>query len=137
MSYTIAIVGATGNVGRKCEHIGRTGLSRGQGGAARLRRSQGTEVSFGDRVLKVKALDNYDFAEADIAIMSAGGDISKELAPRIAAKGCIVIDNFSAWRYDLDVPLIVPEVNAEASAAFPKRASSPTPTAPRRSSSLR
>ncbi len=62
----------------------------------------------------MKALDTYDFAEADIAIMSAGGDISKDLAPKIAAKGCIVIDNSSAWRYDPDVPLIVPEVNADA-----------------------
>ena len=115
MSYTIAIVGATGNVGREVLNI----LAEREFPVAKVvalasRRSQGTEVSFGDRILKVKSLDNYDFAGTDIVIMSAGGDISKEWAPKIVAKGCIVIDNSSAWRYDPDVPLIVPEVNADA-----------------------
>ena len=82
------------------------------------RRSQGTEVSFGDRMLKVQALENYDFSGTDIALMSAGGAVSKEWSPKIAAQGCVVIDNSSAWRYDRDVPLIVPEVNADAIEGF-------------------
>src|ERR671932_1576407 len=85
------------------------------------RRSQGSEVSFGDRTLKVKALDTYDFSDVDICLMSAGGDVSKEWSPRIGAQGAVVIDNSSAWRYDPDVPLVVPEVNAEAVAGFTKK----------------
>jgi aspartate-semialdehyde dehydrogenase len=77
-------------------------------------RSIGTEVSFGDHVLKVKALDYYDFKDTDICLMSAGGNVSKEWSPKIAAQGAIVIDNSSAWRMDRDVPLVVPEVNADA-----------------------
>src|SRR5690606_8723089 len=85
------------------------------------RRSQGTEVSYGDRTLKVKALDTYDFSDTDICLMSAGAEISKEWSPRIGKQGCVVIDNSSAWRYDSDVPLIVPEVNADAIAGFTKK----------------
>src|SRR5271154_7292592 len=77
-------------------------------------RSVGTEVSFGDGTLKVKALEYYDFKGTDICLMSAGGAVSKMWSPKIAAQGAIVIDNSSAWRMDRDVPLIVPEVNAEA-----------------------
>src|ERR1700743_3878878 len=77
-------------------------------------RSVGTEVSFGDKILKVKALDYYDFKGTDIALMSACGSIAKEWAPKIAAQGCLVIDNSSAWRMDREVPLVVPEVNADA-----------------------
>ena len=83
-------------------------------------RSIGTEVSFGDTILKVKALDYYDFKGTDIALMSAGGAIAKEWAPKIAAQGCLVIDNSSAWRMDRQVPLVVPEVNAEALNDIPK-----------------
>jgi aspartate-semialdehyde dehydrogenase len=78
------------------------------------RRSQGSEVSYGDRVLKTKTLDTYDFSDVDLCLMSAGGEVSKEWSPKIAAQGAVVIDNSSAWRYDSDVPLIVPEVNADA-----------------------
>jgi aspartate-semialdehyde dehydrogenase len=85
------------------------------------RRSQGTEASFDDKILKVRALDNYDFSDTDICLMSAGGAVSREWSPKIAAQGCVVIDNSSAWRYDADVPLIVPEVNADAIAGFTKR----------------
>ena len=85
------------------------------------RRSQGTEVSFGDRTLKVKALEHFDFSGVDICLMSAGAAVSKEWSPKIAAAGAVVIDNSSAWRYDSDVPLIVPEVNADAVAGFRKR----------------
>jgi aspartate-semialdehyde dehydrogenase len=85
------------------------------------RRSQGTDVSFGDKTLKVQALEGFDFSGVDIALMSAGGAVSKEWAPKIAAKGCVVIDNSSAWRTDAAVPLIVPEVNADAIDGFSKR----------------
>jgi aspartate-semialdehyde dehydrogenase len=78
------------------------------------RRSQGSEVSYGDKILKTKTLDTYDFSDVDICLMSAGGEVSKEWSPKIAAQGAVVIDNSSAWRYDQDVPLVVPEVNAEA-----------------------
>jgi aspartate-semialdehyde dehydrogenase len=77
-------------------------------------RSIGTEVSFGDRTLKIKALDYFDFKGTDIVLMSAGSAVSKRWAPKIAAQGPIVIDNSSAWRMDRDVPLVVPEVNADA-----------------------
>jgi len=85
------------------------------------RRSQGTEVSYGDRILKTKALDTYDFSDVDICLMSAGGEVSKEWSPRIGAQGAVVIDNSSAWRYDPDVPLVVPEVNGDAVAGFSKK----------------
>ena len=81
----------------------------------------GTEVSFGDKTLKVKALEHYDFSDTDICLMSAGGAVSKEWSPKIAAQGAVVIDNSSAWRMDPDVPLIVPEVNADAVAGFGKK----------------
>jgi aspartate-semialdehyde dehydrogenase len=77
-------------------------------------RSTGVDVSFGDALLKVKALDYYDFAGTDICLMSAGSSVSKEWSPRIAAQGAVVIDNSSQWRMDRDVPLVVPEVNADA-----------------------
>src|SRR5262249_52026444 len=80
-----------------------------------------TEVSFGDKTLKCKSLENFDFDGMDICLMSAGGAVSKEWAPKIAAQGCVVIDNSSAWRYDANVPLIVPEVNADAIRGFSKR----------------
>jgi aspartate-semialdehyde dehydrogenase len=85
------------------------------------RRSLGTEVSSGDKTLKVKALDHYDFSEVDICLMSAGSVIAKEWAPKIAAAGAVVIDNSSYWRTNADVPLIVPEVNADAVAGFRKK----------------
>ena len=81
----------------------------------------GIEVSFGDKTLKCKALEHYDFSGTDICLMSAGGAVSKEWSPKIGAQGCVVIDNSSAWRYDPDVPLIVPEVNADAVAGFRKK----------------
>ena len=122
MGYCVAIVGATGNVGREMlEILSERGFPADHVVALASRRSQGTEVSFGDKTLKVKALDSYDFANTDIALMSAGGDVSREWAPKIAKKGCVVIDNSSAFRYDSDVPLIVPEVNADAITGFSKR----------------
>ncbi|MBV9557391.1 MAG: aspartate-semialdehyde dehydrogenase, partial [Pseudolabrys sp.] len=81
----------------------------------------GTEASFGDKTLKVKALDHYDFSDVDICLMSAGGSVSKEWSPKIGAQGAVVIDNSSAWRMDPDVPLVVPEVNAHALDGFAKK----------------
>ena len=122
MGYRIAVVGATGNVGREVLTILSERLfPADEVVALASRRSQGTEVSFGDKILKVKSLDTHDFKNTDIAIMSAGGSISKEWAPKIAAAGCVVIDNSSAYRYDPDVPLIVPEVNADAVVGFTKK----------------
>lgn len=122
MGYKIAIIGATGNVGREMLNIlNERGFPADTIVPLASRRSQGIEVSFGDETLKVQALDNYDFSDTDIALMSAGGSISKEWSPKIGAQGCVVIDNSSAWRYDADVPLIVPEVNADAIEGFSKK----------------
>ncbi len=122
MGYRIAVVGATGNVGREVLSIlAERQFPVNEVVALASRRSQGTEVSFGDKTLKVKALDNHDFSKSDIAIMSAGGSISTEWAPKIGKTGCVVIDNSSAWRYDPDVPLIVPEVNADDVEGFRKK----------------
>jgi len=122
MGFKVAVVGATGNVGREMLNIlDEREFPADEVVAIASRRSQGTEVSFGDATLKVKALEHYDFSDVDICLMSAGGSVSKEWSPRIAAAGAIVIDNSSAWRYDSDVPLIVPEVNADAVAGFAKK----------------
>ena len=138
MAYKVAVVGATGNVGREMlDILAERRFPVSEVVALASPRSIGTEVSFGDRTLKCKVLDSYDFSDVDICLMSAGGSVAKEWAPRIGAQGCVVIDNSSAWRMDPDVPLVVPEVNAAAAAAFPKRTSSPIRTARRRSSSSR
>jgi aspartate-semialdehyde dehydrogenase len=85
------------------------------------RRSLGREVSFGDKTLKCQALEFFDFTGWDICLMSAGGATSKEWSPKIAAQGCVVIDNSSQWRSDPDVPLIVPEVNPDAVMGYKKK----------------
>ncbi len=122
MGFKVAIVGATGNVGREMLNIlEERGFPVSEVVALASRRSLGTEVSFGDKTLKCKVLENYDFSDTDICLMSAGGNISKEWSPKIGAQGCIVIDNSSAWRYDQDVPLIVPEVNPDAISGYKKR----------------
>ena len=122
MGYKIAIAGATGNVGREMlDILSERGFPADEVVALASSRSVGTEVSFGDQTLKVKALESYDFTDTDICLMSAGGSISKEWAPKIGKQGCVVIDNTSAFRYDPDVPLIVPEVNADAAKDFTKR----------------
>jgi len=116
------VVGATGNVGREMLNIlDERAFPADEVVALASRKSQGVEASFGDRTLKVKALDNYDFSDIDICLMSAGGSVSKEWSPKIAAAGAVVIDNSSAWRMDPDVPLIVPEVNADAASGFRKK----------------
>jgi aspartate-semialdehyde dehydrogenase len=122
MGYRVAVVGATGNVGREMLGIlAERSFPADDVIALASRRSQGTEVSFGDKTLKVKALEHHDFADVDICLMSAGSAVSKEWSPRIAAAGAVVIDNSSCWRYDADVPLVVPEVNADAVAGFRKK----------------
>ena len=122
MGYKIAVLGATGNVGREMLNIlAEREFPADEVVALASRRSQGTEVSYGERNLKVKALETYDFAGTDICLMATSGALSAEWAPKIAAKGCVVIDNSSRWRMDQDVPLIVPEVNASAIAGYTKK----------------
>ena len=122
MGYKIAVLGAPGNVGREMLNIlAEREFPADEVVALASRRSQGTEVSFGERDLKVRALDTYDFTGTDICLMATSGTMSGEWAPKIAAKGCVVIDNSSRWRMDPDVPLIVPEVNASAIAGYAKK----------------
>src|SRR6201986_1131951 len=122
MGYKVAVVGATGNVGREMLNIlDARKFPADEVVALASRRSVGVEVSYGDRTLKCKALEHYDFSDIDICLMSAGGSVSKEWSPKIGAAGAVVIDNSSAWRMDPDVPLIVPEVNADAAAGFGKK----------------
>ena len=122
MGYKVAIAGATGNVGREMLSIlAERAFPVDEVVALASSRSINSEVSFGDRILKCKVLDHYDFSDTDICLMSAGGDVSKVWSPKIGAQGCVVIDNSSAWRTDPDVPLVVPEVNADALAGFTKK----------------
>ncbi|WP_026191433.1 MULTISPECIES: aspartate-semialdehyde dehydrogenase [unclassified Methylosinus] len=122
MGYKVAVAGATGNVGREMlDILAERRFPVSEVVALASSRSIGTEVSFGDKILKCRHLDTYDFSDTDICLMSAGGDVAREWAPRIGAKGCVVIDNSSAWRMDPDVPLVVPEVNADAAAGFTKK----------------
>ncbi|AMM83079.1 aspartate-semialdehyde dehydrogenase [Martelella sp. AD-3] len=122
MGFKIAVAGATGNVGREMLSIlAERGFPADEVVALASSRSVGKEVSFGDKTLKVKNLENYDFSDTDICLMSAGGSISQKWSPKIGAQGCVVIDNSSAWRYDADVPLIVPEVNPDAVEGFTRR----------------
>ena len=122
MGYKVAVVGATGNVGREMlDILAERAFPADEVIPLASRRSLGQEVSYGDRELKVKALDHYDFSDVDICLMSAGSAVSKEWSPKIVAAGAVVIDNSSCWRYDADVPLVVPEVNANALVDFRKR----------------
>ena len=114
MAIKVAIVGATGNVGRELLNI----MDERDFPAAEVyplasRRSKGREVSYGDKTLKCDVLDDFDFSKVDVVLMSAGGTLSKEWSEKIGKTGAIVIDNSSAWRMDPDVPLVVPEVNGE------------------------
>jgi aspartate-semialdehyde dehydrogenase len=115
MSYKVAVVGATGNVGREMLSVlAERAFPVSEVVALASTQSIGKEVSFGDATLKVKALEYYDFKGTDIVLMAAGSAVSKPWAPKIAAAGALVIDNASHWRLDREVPLIVPEVNASA-----------------------
>jgi len=121
MGYRFAVVGATGNVGTEMLTIlAESDIEIDAVHALASRKSVGRELSFGEKDIKCEDLDTFDFTTVDIALMSAGGDVSKVWSPKIAAAGCIVIDNSSAWRMDPDVPLIVPEVNADQVMDFKK-----------------
>jgi aspartate-semialdehyde dehydrogenase len=122
MGYKVAVIGATGNVGREMLNIlAEREFPAEEVFAIASRRSMGVEVSYGERRLKCRDLETFNFHGVDFALMSAGSGVAKEWAPRIAAQGCVVIDNSSCWRYDPDVPLVVPEVNADAVAGFTKK----------------
>lgn len=122
MGLRVAVVGATGNVGREMLAIlDELKFPATEVAAIASRRSMGRQVSYGDRTLTCQALEHFDFTGWDICLMSAGGSVSKEWSPKIAAQGCVVIDNSSQWRMDPDVPLIVPEVNPHALADFRKK----------------
>jgi aspartate-semialdehyde dehydrogenase len=114
MGYRVAVVGATGNVGREMLNIlEEVNFPVEKIHAIASRKSIGVEVSFGDQIVKCEDIAQFDFSKVDIVLMSVSGAFSKEWSPRIAAAGPIVIDNSSAWRMDPDVPLIVPEVNPD------------------------
>src|SRR3954468_4729958 len=122
MGYKVALVGATGNVGREMLNIlDERKFPADEVVALASRRSMGVEVSYGDRTLKCKALEHYDFSDVDICLMSAGGEGSKEWSPQLGPPGRVVSEYSAAWRRDPDVPLIVPEVNADAPAGFKKK----------------
>ena len=115
MGYRVAVVGATGNVGREMMAIlEELNFPVDEMYAVASRRSQGLEVAFGDQALKCQNLETFDFSKVDIVLMSAGGDVSRAWSEKIGQQGPIVIDNSSAFRMDPDVPLIVPEVNPDA-----------------------
>ena len=114
MGYRVAVVGATGNVGREMLNIlEEVEFPVDQIHAIASRKSIGVEVSFGDRILKCQDVEQFDFSTVDLVLMSVSGAFSKVWSPKIGAAGPIVIDNSSAWRMDPDVPLVVPEVNPD------------------------
>jgi aspartate-semialdehyde dehydrogenase len=124
MGYRVAVVGATGNVGREILNIlAERQFPLDEVAAVASSRSTGDEIDFGDsgETLRVKNLEHFDFAGWDIALFAAGSEVSKIHVPRAAAAGCTVIDNSSLYRMDPDVPLIVPEVNADAIAGYTKK----------------
>jgi aspartate-semialdehyde dehydrogenase len=123
MSYRVAVVGATGAVGREMlKTLAERDFPTAEVAAIASGRSTGQEVSFGDRrVLKVQNLETFDFQGWDIGLFSPGAAISAVHAPRAAAAGCVVIDNTSQFRMEPDIPLVVPEVNPQALAQFSKR----------------
>ncbi len=124
MGYKVAVVGATGNVGREMLNIlAEREFPIEEIAAVASSRSTGMDVEFGEtgKMLKVKNVEHFDFSDWDIALFAAGSGPTKEYAPKAAAAGCVVIDNSSLYRMDPDVPLIVPEVNPEAIDGYKKR----------------
>ncbi|HJM90827.1 MAG: aspartate-semialdehyde dehydrogenase [Alphaproteobacteria bacterium] len=122
MGFKVAVVGATGNVGREMLNIlhERT-FPADEVVPLASTRSAGRDAMYGEKTLKVKALDTFDFSTVDIALFSAGGDVSRQWGPVAAQAGCVVIDNSSAFRLDPDVPLVVPEVNPHDLAGYDQR----------------
>jgi len=123
MGYRVAVVGATGAVGREMlKTLAERHFPADEVAAVASGRSTGQEVSFGDRkVLKVRNLDTFDFRGWDIGLFSPGASVSAVHAPRAAEAGCVVIDNTSHFRMEPDIPLVVPEVNPQALAKFSRR----------------
>ncbi|MEE9388111.1 MAG: aspartate-semialdehyde dehydrogenase [Paracoccaceae bacterium] len=122
MGYRIVVVGATGNVGREILNVlSEREFPSDDIAVLASRRSLGTQVSYGEKTLKTQDLDTFDFAGWDIAFFAVGADATKKYAPLAAKSDCIVIDNSSLYRYDPDVPLIVPEVNADAVVGYSKK----------------
>jgi aspartate-semialdehyde dehydrogenase len=122
MGYRVVVAGATGNVGREMLNIlAEREFPVDEIVALASRKSLGSECSFGDKTLKTKDLDTFDFTGWDIALFAVGSEATAIYAPKAAKAGCIVIDNSSLYRYDPDVPLVVPEVNAEAVLGYSKK----------------
>lgn len=122
MGYRVVIAGATGNVGREMLNIlSERHFPVDEIAVLASRKSLGTEVSFGEKTLKTKDLDTFDFTGWDIALFAVGSEATRKYAPGAAKAGCVVIDNSSLYRYDPDVPLIVPEVNADAIEGYAKK----------------
>ena len=122
MGYNVVVVGATGAVGREMLNIlAERQFPTEKVAALASRKSLGTEVSYGDTTLETMDLATFDFQGWDIALFAAGSSVSKQYAPKAAKAGCTVIDNSSLYRYDPDVPLIVPEVNPEAIRGYGKK----------------
>lgn len=129
MGYKVAVVGATGNVGREIlSTLSERGFPADEVVALASRASVGKEISFGeDVILTVRALEDFDFGGVDFGLFSPGSAVSRRHAPRAAEAGCVVIDNTSEFRMDEDVPLIVPEVTAKRSQTSASAISSPIP----------
>ncbi|GGC17823.1 aspartate-semialdehyde dehydrogenase [Novosphingobium marinum] len=124
MGYRVAVVGATGNVGREMLNIlAEREFPCDELTAVASSRSTGSEIEFGEtgRMLKVKNIEHFDFTGYDIALFAAGSGPTKTYAPKAASQGCVVIDNSSLYRMDPDVPLIVPEVNPDAIDGYTKK----------------
>ncbi|WP_068119391.1 aspartate-semialdehyde dehydrogenase [Tropicimonas marinistellae] len=122
MGYRVVVAGATGNVGREMLNIlAERQFPVDEIAALASRKSLGTEVSFGDTTVKTKDLDTFDFEGWDMALFAVGSDATKKYAPKAAAAGCVVIDNSSLYRYEPDIPLIVPEVNPDAIVHYKNR----------------
>src|SRR6056297_3457085 len=122
MGYRVVVAGATGNVGREMLNIlAEREFPVDEIAALASRKSLGTACSFGDKTVMTKDLDTFDFTGWDIALFAIGSEATAKYAPRAAKAGCVVIDNSSLYRYDPDVPLVVPEVNAEAVEGYAKK----------------
>lgn len=121
-TFNVAVVGATGAVGETMlEILAQRQFPVGEVYAVASSRSAGSRVRFGERSLVVQDLASFDFSRVQIGLFSPGASVSKEYAPKAAAAGCVVIDNTSQFRYDDDIPLVVPEVNAHAVAQYNNR----------------
>ncbi|MEM6945324.1 MAG: aspartate-semialdehyde dehydrogenase, partial [Pseudomonadota bacterium] len=122
MGYRVAVLGATGAVGREMLNIlAEREFPADEVHALASRRSLGTDVSYGEKTLKTRDVEQFDWSTVDIALFAAGSEASKTYAPRAAKAGAVVIDNSSLYRYEPDIPLIVPEVNPDAIEGFSKR----------------